>query len=164
MASGNTLAILMPQSNQPPASNFATIDTRNSHVVLEFDDTTAESAIFGATLSRAYAGGGVTVTIVWLADTATANDVVWAASFERHQAAITDLDADDFAAEQTATGTAPATCGALVYTNITFTDGAQLDSLAVSESFRLKIRRNASSGSDTLVGDAQLLRVEIRET
>ena len=45
--------------NQPPASSFATLDTRNSVLVLDFDDAAVESAVFvnqipeGADLSRA---------------------------------------------------------------------------------------------------------------
>lgn len=164
MASGNTLATFTPKSNQPPSSNAATFDLRNGHLVLEFDQTTIETAVFPGTLPRNYAGGGLTVRIEWMGDGVTTGDVVWGASFERHDAAGTDLDSDSFAAEQTATGTTAGTDGAVRYTAITFTDGAQIDSLAVSEGYRLKIRRVASDGSDTMAADAQLLRVEVQET
>ena len=163
MASGDTLAIFTPHANEPPATNYATVDIRGTHMVLDFDDTTAESAQFGAVLPRNYAGGGITLNVIWLATTATTGNVKWNAQFERHQASTTDLDTDDFATAQSATGTAPATSGAPLYTSIAFTNGAQMDSVAVGESFRIKITRDAADGTDTMTGDAELLRVEIRE-
>lgn len=41
-----TYAVFNAQDNQPPATNFATLDTRNSIAILDFDDATDESAIF----------------------------------------------------------------------------------------------------------------------
>lgn len=52
MASGDTLLIFTPQCNEPPAVDFATLDLRNSHLVLDFDATAIESAVgFEALLS-----------------------------------------------------------------------------------------------------------------
>jgi hypothetical protein len=73
-----TLARFTPDNNQPPAANFATLDTRNSIAVLDFDDSTDESAIFvsicpeGADLASAsrFASSGPPTT-------ATSGDVVW---------------------------------------------------------------------------------------
>lgn len=164
MASGQTLVAFRAQSNAPPASSYATPDTRNGHPVLDFDAGSDESAIFGGVLPRNYAGGGVTVRLGWGGSSATSGDVVWNAAFERIDAASLDIDADSFASAQAATGTAPGTSGQIRYTDITFTNGAQMDSLAVGEAFRLKITRDADNGSDTMTGDAELLSVEIRET
>jgi len=165
MASNDTLCVFTPHANQPPLATFATLDIRGStHMVLDFDDTTAESAQFAGILPRNYAGGGITLTLIWLATTATTGSVKWNAQFERHQDDTDDLDTDSFATAQTATGAAATTAGACQYTPIVFTNGAQIDSLAAGESFRLKITRDAVDGADTLVGDAELLSVELRET
>ena len=59
MASGDSLVIFTPLSNEPPSSNFATFDTRNAHPVLDFDDTTEEKVVFTGIMPRNYAGGGV---------------------------------------------------------------------------------------------------------
>lgn len=164
MASGDSLCVFTPLHNQPPSSSFATLDTRNSHPVLDFDAAADESAIFGSILPRHYDGGGVTVMLVWLASTATADDVVWDVAFERHQDDTDDLDSDSFAAVNSATATCASASGEPQYTDVAFTDGADMDSVAAGESFRLKVTRDADNASDDMTGDAELLRVEIRET
>jgi len=165
MASGDTLVVFTPLHNQPPTTNAATIDLRNQHPLLDFDAATDEDAIFGSVLPRNYVGTTrVTVTLVWLASTAIAGDVVWNVAWERHQDDAFDLDADGFAAIQAVTDTCANVSGEPSYCTRAFTDGAQMDSVAVGESFRLKVTRDADNGSDTMAGDAELLRVEIRET
>ena len=164
MASGDTLCIFTPLHNQPPAANAATIDLRNQHPLLDFDDSTDEDAMFGSVLPRNYAGGGVTCLIIWLASTAVVNDVVWDIAWERHQDDAFDLDGDGFAAVQSVTDTCANVSGEPSYCTIAFTDGAQMDSVAAGESFRLKITRDANNVADDMVGDAELLRIEIRET
>ena len=181
MASGDSLILFTPHANEPVTLNYAPLDLRNGHVVLSFDAATNESAVFSAVLPRNYAGGGITVTLIWTAGAvalfrgsllpsapvitplATGN-VKWNAAFERHQVGVDDLDTDSFAAAQTTTGVAPATDGTTQYTSIVFTNGAQIDSLAVGESFRVKVTRDAADSGDTMTGDAQLISVELRET
>lgn len=164
MASGNTLVVFTPHDNEPPAANYATLDTRNNVLVLDFDDTTDESAVFSGVLPAHYGGGGLTVTLVWMATSATTGDVVWNADIERHQDDAFDIDTDGFAGANAATATTASASGEQQYSDITFTDGADMDSLVAGESFRIKITRDANNGSDDMVGDAELLRVIIKET
>jgi len=164
MASGNTLCVFTPQCNQPPATVYATLTTRNNHLLLAFDDAADEYAYFPGVLPRHYGGGGVTVTIIWLAASATSGEVVWAVAWERHQDDALDMDADSFAADQTVTATCASATGEPAYDTIAFTNGAEMDSLAVGESFRLRIYRDANNADDDMAGDAQLLRIEVRET
>lgn len=164
MASGNTLLIFTPLANEPPASNYATLDTRNAHPVLDFDAGTDESAVFTAVLPRNYASGGITVYVHWAATSATSGDCVWNAAFERIGEGSQDIDSDGFASAQAVTATAPGTSGNVDIAAITFTDGAQIDSVAVGEAFRLKITRDADNGSDTMTGDAELVAIELKET
>lgn len=164
MASGNTLLIFTPQANEPPSSNYATLDIRNGHRVLDFDDATDEAAVFKAVLPRNYAGGGLTVYLHYAMTNATSGDVVLTAAFERIGDGQQDIDSDGFASAQTATVTVPGTSGHVDIAAITFTDGAQIDSLAVGEAFRLKITRDANAGGDTAAGDLELVAVEIKET
>ncbi|MCP4712511.1 MAG: hypothetical protein GY869_28130 [Planctomycetes bacterium] len=163
MASGNTLLILLPQGNEPPASVPALFDTRNSHPVLDFDASTNWSAVFTAIMPRNYGSGGLTVYIHYAMSTATSGDIDWDAAFERIGDQQQDLDSDGFAAAQSVDNTTvPGTSGLVDIVNIAFTDGAQMDSIAVGESFRIKITRDAVS--DTAAGDAELVAVEIKET
>lgn len=164
MASGDTLCVFTPAHNAAPAANYATFDTRNGHLVLDFDSATDESAVFPGVLPANYAGGGLTVTVVWSATSATSGDVVWNGQVERLEDEGTDTDADSFATAQAATATAPGTSGALQYTNLTFTSGANMDSLAAGEAFRLKVTRDADNGSDSVLGDAEVHRVIVKET
>jgi len=149
------------QGHQPLATAYATPDTRNSHPVLDLDPDTDEDAVFGGVLPTTYAGGGLTVEIYWTATSATTGDVVLNAAIERMN---TDLDVDSFAAAQTATSTTNGTSGIITKTTITFTDGAQMDSLAAGEAFRIRITRDANAAGDTMAGDAELHRVVVRET
>lgn len=161
MASGDTLAVFLPTDGQPPASNFATLDTRNSVAVADFDAATDESLVFCGVLPRNYAGGGITISIHWAASSATSGDCYWQSAVER---ANTDLDSDSFATANSGSGTANGTSGILTTTTIAHTSGAQMDSLAAGEPFRIKINRDADNGSDNMTGDAELFAVEIKET
>jgi len=162
MASGETLVVCYPAEYQPRASNFATIDRRNSQLVLDFDGTADEEAYWVKALPRYYLGKyGLTVKVVWSASTATSGNVVWAASFERHGGGH-DHDADSFAGEQTATAVANATSGVETETSIQF-DTTQIDGLLAGEGFRLKLRRLGTHASDTMAGDAEVWRVEVIE-
>ena len=164
MASGDTLLIFTPLHNEPPASNYATLDTRNSHPCLDFDATTNESAVFSAVMPRNYAGTtGVTVYLHYAMSSAEADTVDWDVAFERIGDATLDIDADSFAAVNSVDNTTVlGTSGQVDIVNVTFTDGADMDSVAVGESFRLKVTRDAAS--DDAAGDAELVKVEIKET
>ena len=164
MAAGDSLLIFTALANEPPAAAYATVDTRNAHLVLDFDAGASESAVFSGVMPRNYAGGGITLSLHWMASSATANDVRWDAAFERIAANDLDTDADSFAAVQSATGTANGTSGKVTVTTIGFTDGAQMDSVAAGESFRLKITRDHDHADDDMTGDAELIAVEMRET
>lgn len=140
------------------------MDTRNAVLCLDFDAATDEAAVFSGYLPGNYGGGGLTVKILWAATSATTGDVVWAAAIERNADGGTDIDADSFATAQTTTATAPGTSGVLKYSSIAFTSGANMDSLAANEAFRLKVSRDADNGSDTLTGDAEVFAVVVLET
>lgn len=166
MASGNTLCTFTAIGNQPPAANYATLDQRNALWVLDFDASTDESAVFTGVLPRSYAGGGLTVYLHWMATSATSGTARWSVSIERHQAGTDDSDSDSFATGQTAGSATSGTSGSETVTSIAFTSGAQMDSLAAGERFRLRVTRDAdgTSGTDDMAGDAELVAVEVKET
>lgn len=165
MASGNTLCVFTPLHNEPPASIYALLGSRNAHPTLEFDAATDWQAVFSGVLPRNYNGNGLTITLVWMGASATSGNVIWTATIERIADGGHDLDADSWGTTVTATAAAAsATSGKTTYTTIALTSGAQMDSLAAGEAFRLLITRDADNAADTMTGNAQLIRVEIRET
>jgi hypothetical protein len=164
MASGNTLLVFTALANEPPATAYATLDLRNNHPVLNFDATTNESAVFRGVLPRHYGGGGITVYLHVAFASATTNEARFDVSFERIGDAQQNIDSDGFASAQSVDVTAPATSGNVKIANIAFTNGAQIDSIAAGEMFRLKVTRDASNVNDDATGDAQLIAIELKET
>jgi hypothetical protein len=147
-----------PFVNEAPSSNYATLDTRNGHPCLDFDTTTQEAAIFTGVLPPDYLGGGITVTVFCSMTSATSGTVGWLVSIERINASGLDIDADSFATAQTITATTvPGTSGQVLAMSVNISNGANMDSLAAGELFRIKIERDVSN--DTATGDAELLRV-----
>ena len=173
MASGDTLLIFTPLHNEPPDANNATNDVRtatsgdtdhSSFAVLDFDQSTDEHAEFSGIMPRNYDGGGVTITIGWSSGLTTGN-VIWNTAFKSFSDDADDMDSKAFATAQASSAVAtPSAAGEIGYDTTTHTDGAQMDSVAVGEYFRLRVTRDANNASDTLAGDAELVFVEIRET
>lgn len=158
-----SLAIFTPPG-EPPTSNYATFDTRNQHPVLDFDAATDESIMWTSIMPRSYGGGGVTVYlhITDTNDTNAAHASYWDVCFERLTAQ--DVDSDGFAAVQSNHVHPNGTSGIPVICTITFTDGAQMDSVTAGDLYRIKVTRDANNGSDDWANDAELLAVEIVET
>jgi hypothetical protein len=163
MASGNVLAVFTPGSYEPPASAYAAYAVRNQHPVLAFDTATQETAVWTGFMPPNYGGGNIIVKAIWAADTATTGTIGWDSTIERIDEAGLDVDADSFATAQTITAaTVPAAAGVTKATSVTHTAGATgTDSLAASELFRLRIRRDVAN--DTATGDAHLLGVVLTE-
>jgi len=154
-----TYAVFTPLDNQPPASNFATLDTRNSIAVLDFDASTDESAVFvGVMPEGASLGSGLKIRISWMATSATSGACRWGVQIERMN---TDEDSDSFDTAATGGSTTNGTSGIVTTTEITVTT---IDSVAAGEPFRLKVFRDAdgTSGTDDMTGDAELVAVEVR--
>lgn len=164
MASGDMLLQFGPLHNEPPSSNYMTFDVRNQHPVLDADAAANESAVFSAIMPQHYAGTtGVTVYIHYSMSSAEANTIDWDVAFERIGDQQLDVDGDSFAAVNSVDNTTvPGTTGLVDVVSVAFTDGADMDSVAKGELFRIKITRDAVS--DDAAGDAELHAIEIRET
>ena len=166
MASGNLLAVLTPQQNEPPSASYATLDTRNGYMVLDFDDTTDESAIFRFAVPDSYAGGGFTVKVLWSATSATTGAISLDVAFMSVTDDADDLDTKAFAAANNANPTTASATGEVDYIAITFTDGADSDSIAAGEMAFIKVTRDAdaTTSTDDLAGDAEIHEILIYET
>ena len=135
--------------------------------MLDFDDTTDESIDFVGVVPRSYNAGDLEVIVCWAATSATTGNVVWQAEFERHPIddatfGTHDLDTDGFGTAQTTTAATASSAGQLVRSAISLA-ASDIDNAEPGESFRLRVSRVATDSSDTLVGDAELLTIEVRE-
>jgi hypothetical protein len=153
-----TIQRFTPRDNQPPATNYATLDTRNSILVLEYDASTEESGYFVGVIDESMTlASGLTVRIWWMADTATSGNVRWGVQLEKTG---TDMDADSFDTNAQATSAANGTSGVESVASITITT---IDSLTAGDRYRLRVYRVAADATnDTMTGDAQLVAVEVR--
>lgn len=171
MASGDTLCIFTARDGVPTATAGAThgilagaATPAEGVPTLAFDAATDESVDFLGILPRAYGGGGLTLTLHW-ASTATSGAVVWNAAFRRIADDAEDINTTAHSYDYNAvTATTASAAGEVDYATITFTNGADMDSLAVGELFVLRINRDADNGSDDMAGDALLIAIEVRET
>lgn len=173
MASGDTLVVWRALDNEPPDDVFATIDTiltastdepDDVIPVLDFDPTTKEYASFSGVMPANYDSGGVTVVLVWSSDATTGN-VKWDVGFKSFTDDVDDMDTKVYAAVNTATDATASAAGEFAYTSITFTDGADMDSVAAGEYFRLSVSRDSADGADTMdSNDAELVAVILSET
>jgi hypothetical protein len=90
--------------------------------------------------------------------------VRWGAAFR----AVVD-DAEDIDAAHTydfnyTADTTASLSGEISYPTITFTDGADMDSLAAGQEFVLRITRTPADAADTMTGDAELWGVQGKES
>jgi hypothetical protein len=153
-----SLAAFSARDNQPPATAFATLDTRNSIAVLDFDAAVDESAIFSGVIpENANLASGLQIRLSWMATSATSGNCRWGVQVER---ANTDLDSDSYDTAAEAHSAANATSGIPTLTEITLTT---IDGLTAGDTFRIRVFRNADDATnDTMTGDAELIAVEVR--
>lgn len=112
-----------------------------------------------------YNSGGITLKLPWAATSATSGNVVWGGAIRAIPDDAEDLDTTAHSYDfNEVTDAAPSAVGEIVYPSITFTDGADIDSLAAGQAFILRIRRNADDAADTMTGDARLYAPIIGET
>jgi hypothetical protein len=153
-AGTKTYAVFTPLDNEPPASDYATIDTRNSISFLSFVGTTAESAIFRSVIPQ-----GATFTslsaILYYGTTGSTGNIVWCAQFEDMIGQT--LNSDGFATAICATGPV----GATFLSGLTLTT-SNINGITSGDPYRVKIYRDGASANDTHIQDAQLFTVEIR--
>lgn len=141
---------LRPQSNEPPAASFATMNTRNSHPALRFNGNVC--AIWSFVMPNWYGGNGVTVDIFHVS-TETTNDVDWDVSMEL-VGTSQDIDSDSFATAVSGDNNANnATSGIPTKTSVALTSGAEMDSCVADALCRVRVCRDDTGdtgGADTI--------------
>jgi len=156
-AGTKTYSVFTPLDNEPPGTTFATIDTRNSISVLDFDPTVQESAVFRGIIPQGASFSSLIAYIWAMGSTAVTGDIIWGVEYE--DLLIHDLDADSFATGITKAMTIASTSGFV--TGITISS-SNLDGITAGDPYRVRVYRAAAESGDTMLGDAELLAVEIR--
>ncbi len=141
-----------------PATEPASTATRNDHPLIAYALGSIQRALFHGVMPADYSGGQLTTRLDWVAATATSGNVRWEVQFERLNAGGIDIDTNGFATAQLANATAPGVSGVIARASIIFPN-AQADGIPPGQASRLRVTR--AGGTDTMLGDAQLLRVSI---
>ena len=170
MASGDTLLILRPGNGVPTATASAGLTSiagasspAERFTVLAYDDgATLEHFDFPLIMPQSYGGGGLTLRFLSGAAAATGTYIIGAA-LRRIEDDTDDLDtsAHTYDYNNTSAITAPSAIGEIGYDTLTFSSGADMDSVAAGDMFILRIRVD---GDTTITGDTYLHQIEVRET
>lgn len=163
MVAGDTLFVLRPgqffsSSDVTPAA----WNVRNRRPHLAFFGTVTVPAYYQGTMPRHFDGGGITLTILWTTASATSGTCRWRARLERYDTGVA-ISGASFGTQIEVTGTAPASAGNAIYTEIPFSS-SEIDSLAAGDAFRLEIDRQHDDAEDTITTFIELYAVEGRET
>lgn len=154
-----------PMSFRPRTAAFPAAVRANGTTVpydgIAFDASTNEEAFFRFRL-RSYGSGSFTVRIMWYALSATSGNVVLGAAVGALTPNVdTDsVEAKGLATEATITDSHLGTVGKRLHEAIITV--ASTDSAAEGDEVRLRIRRLASDGGDTMTGDCVISGIELQ--
>jgi len=163
MASGFECAriakVMFPKTQfaQPGAiEDASTIITPTD--TLDFQPITAdEYVILGCRLLEDYDGGGIKLRFCWVSS-ATSGSARWVASIRSTDVGDSITASFTWSTnEQGVTTATSGTAGTEVQSEITFADGAQINSILKGEAFELRIHRDYDHAGDDLAVDARIL-------
>jgi|GEM_PF-6973793 len=150
------IPLLIRNAKLPTAVTAATLDGGQNRDYLLFDDATAWFAEWQFMMPFTYnTNMTATAKLTWTAASATSGSVVWnAAVMATTPSDAATLETDSFdTVNATTTATNATAAGRVNTTSITLTNK---DSMDAGDIVSLRISRNASNGSDTMTGNAQL--------
>jgi hypothetical protein len=160
MASGDPVVSVL--NVLPPTTLFAVLTRRvggsapaEGVNVWAFDAATIWYIDFLCAL-RGYGGSGLTFTIPWTAATAVTGVTRWGIAIRRMAAGVDDIDTAHTYDFNVLDATAPATSGFVLYSDLTFTNGVDMDSWANNELAIVRVRREANHANDTMAGNSEL--------
>jgi hypothetical protein len=171
MASGDLLAVLWAEDGIPPESSAATLgftlvastDEPDDLIPsLDFDNTAAEYMDWKGVMPNHYGSGGVNATVWWFSTT-TGSNVRWNGRFKSFTDDVDLVTTKAYASAQAVSSAAASAAGEMVGDAIAFTDGGQMDSVAVNEPFMFRLNRDPAHADDAHAADARLFCVILRE-
>lgn len=159
MASGDIAAIVEQLLYPDPGTVApATPDVRlggsgENIEVHDFDASTDEYLDF---LCYALTAVGITITFQFMMSTATSGNIEIEAAIRRLDSAEDVDSSHTYSVQASGAVSVPSTSGVSKQTTVSFTTGAQMDSLAAGERFVLRINRNVGVASNA-AGDMELM-------
>ncbi len=175
MASGDTLLEAVAEDCSFPATIFAVLEVLAGASTpveaihrLAFDDTTQEyiDFRFPAMPENYSADTGITIRLKWGAAEAASDVIEWQAALRRVADDAEDLDTTAHTYDyNVVVATAPSVIGEVAYDDITFTAGADMDSVVKGDYFFIRITRDPSPSSGTdVTGNGYLYGFEVIDT
>jgi hypothetical protein len=126
------------------------------HFVVIAEDSGVPFCNWTSRMPIAYIDNNIKIVVDWVSVNVTSGVVVWDVEVERLAPGGNPLNASNFDTAQTDLATVSGVLSAISRAEIVFTK-AQFDDIAAGDDFRLRLTRDTSSGSDTLIGDAMIL-------
>lgn len=161
---GSIIQVMIPGSSGAQPAPRTSGSTPTERVVLyQFDATAIEYLDFLVEISK-YAAGGFTVKLKWSAASATTGVVHWDGAFHRLADDTVDFDTAFTYVYNAVEPTTATVSGEVDYASMTFTDGADSDSVANNELCLFRLRRDPTAAADNMTGDAELWSILITET
>ena len=165
--------VLTPEVAVLPTSNPATLTKVTSSATattntpkptynkLEYNDSTDKHAIFNLPIPADYLSTAAPVLKIWWTAAPTSGNVVWIAGLGVVVVGTTDFDASTFlAADSFGAIAVPGTAGIVKTSSVTLT----ATGLVAAGFASLFIGRDADAGTDTAVGNAELLGAVLEYT
>ena len=142
-----------PRENEPPATSFAVIDTRDGLPVLAFPWDVQASAIFTETIPQGTdISGGIAFFIQWASLSSVSGTVGWTVELQRlsDDGIDTDAASSQFGTPAVITEVAvPAAAGQLRTTSVQIGALALPAGLAAGNGLRIRLRRNIAADDST---------------
>ena len=138
---------------------------------MDFDDDAGEFIAFKGVIPNHYAGGGVTVSLIFAmsSDHDPAHkvrwDVYWSLIHDfSFTAGVQAITGDGWAASNSVSQAVNDIIARTEQADITFTDGVDMDSVEANDGYLIAIGRDHDHEDDDATGDAELWAVIIKET
>ncbi len=175
MASGESLLTLTPNMGVAPATNGAQIDIHpgastpaENFPCWDFDAASSEYLDFpNLVMPKEYDGGGLTIIVYFATpgEVTVTDEVRWEIALRLIDDAVDPLSTSHTYVYNGVSADPPSVANEVAYeAGITFTDGADMDSVVAEKLFSLRIYRDHDHGDDTATGDAELFAILIKET
>ena len=150
-----------PQTAKLATSNTAVIDAGDKNWRLLFDDDTDETSTWEFILDDDYGAGALSADIYFSMTSGATGAVIWTVEVM----AVTPGDAfdvgdDGYDTANSVTQTVQNTAGHSTQATVSLSNS---DSAAAGDYIRVRLARDADNGSDTTIGDAELMHWVIRE-